>query len=85
MRQWERCPGCGSNYSLEVPVPEVLPECAVCEFLGPKSCVKLMRDPTPERIAAFRAAPPGWLRVQRDTGNPVLPRAVEFKGDPRHE
>ena len=34
-------------------------ECGTCVILGDRSLVKLLRDPTPERIAAFRASPPG--------------------------
>ena len=51
----ERC-GCKITY---LGVSDPPRECVLCKFLGDRSLVWLLRDPTPENIAAFRAAPRG--------------------------
>lgn len=42
------------------------PTCVLCQYLGDRALVPFLKDPTSERLTAFRAAPPGWLRYQRE-------------------
>lgn len=81
-REERECERCGNTFA-HFGAPPGPAECAVCEHLGDRSLVWLLKDPSPERLALFRAAPPGWLRFQRETGR--ASQWHDWKGDPRHE
>ena len=81
--------GCGQKLTF-MSVPDGPRCCAVCRQLGDRSLVVLLKsEKTPERIAAFRAAPSGsvaFARGLRDRGirdeayEAVLRKFEEDKG-----
>jgi hypothetical protein len=83
MRVWLVCERCGNDFSWDEAGSQPS-QCAVCLHLGDRSLVGLLRDVTPDSLERFRNAPPGWLRAQRETGSPVLPRRYEVREDPNH-
>lgn len=83
MRVWLVCERCGNDFSWNE-AGERPSRCAVCLHLGDRSLVWLLNNTTPDNIERFRNASPGWLRAQRETGSPVLPRREEIREDPNH-
>jgi hypothetical protein len=84
VREYVKCERCENAFPWNG-IGERPVTCALCLHLGDRSLVWLLRDPTPERLALFRAAPPGHLRFQRETGGASAPQGRTFRGDPRHE
>lgn len=84
MAEWIACDRCTNRFAFHGMVGETMPStCKLCEYLGDRALVPLLRDPTPEAVARFMAAPPGHLRFQRETGRVVAPQSHTFRGDPR--
>jgi hypothetical protein len=64
--EWADCVGCGGMTVLpQSPGNKYVPECGTCKRLGDRSLVRLLKDPTPERIARFLAASPGSVTFPR--------------------
>ena len=79
----EKCEKCGLETSFP-DAPDLELVCAVCKFLGDRSLVALLADPSPERLAKFRAATPGRLRDERE-GRRNADGLLNFEGDPRDD
>lgn len=84
-RIWMTCSRCRrtTSFGLDGGVSEN-PVCTVCQFLGDRSLVWLLRNPAPERLARFFAAPPSRLREERE-GRRGVDGTLDFEGDPRHD
>ena len=53
------CSRCGNDAKLPEGSSLEAAECKLCESLGDRALVPLLRNPTPEAIARFLAAPKG--------------------------
>jgi hypothetical protein len=84
------CDRCGNSVKLgqNTDVRPEFVECVVCRSLGARALVPLLKDPTPEALAAFRASPPGSVLFDVGLMRRNLPKYGSwkpFEGDPRHE
>ncbi len=82
------CSRCGVSFKLREDtdvVPDFV-ECVVCKSLGARALVPLLRNPTPEAVAAFKASPPGSVLFKvglMRRGLPEYGYTTPFEEDPR--